>query len=73
MFYLDKNAKLQKVIVNNWYNGLWPHWGRYGSWTMFNVDPMDQRVVVDHTPMYMGNGMDYRWHIKFSMLSKSAW
>ena len=66
MFILDANAKLQKIVVAGWKNGLWPHYGRYGSWCFFNVDPLTQEVKVSREAMYTGYGKDYRWHIKWS-------
>jgi hypothetical protein len=65
MFHLDANGSLLKVKVNNWRDGLGAHWGRFGSWVMFNVDPMDNRVAVESEEMYQGDGSDYRWHIRW--------
>lgn len=63
--YLDSSGKTRKVVVDGWNDGM-EHWGRYGAWTFFTIDPLDVSVVVSDESLYAGDGMDKHWHIRWS-------
>ena len=63
--YLDKSGKSRQVITTDWNHGM-NHYGRYGAWTYFTLDPMTMEVKVTDETRYAGDGMDYHWHIKWS-------
>ena len=56
--YLDSSGRTRGLKVDGWYSAdkVWGHWGRYGAWTMFNLNPMDLSVVVTDESMDAGDG-----------------
>jgi len=65
--YLDQSGKTRAVKQTSWENGIRKgHWGRYGAWTMFNLNHMDLSVVVTDAAHYAGDGYFYGWHIRWS-------
>jgi len=67
MFWLDRSGKTRKTEVTGWKSGLRQgHWGKYGNWVMFNLNPLTQEVVVSDEAVYMGDGEYWTWHIRWS-------
>ena len=65
--YLDYSGKAVKMKVDGWKPWHQAHWGRYGSWTYVNVDPMTIQTVIEVLqPVYQGDTMFYTWHIRYS-------
>ena len=65
--YLDSSGRTRKVVVDGWFSGIEKgHWGRYGAWTMFNINPLDVVVHVTDESLYAGDGYWYGWHIRWS-------
>ena len=65
MIFLDANGKTKKLNVANWTDGL-EHHGRFNYWCQFNLNPMDDSVVISASALYMGAGADKLWHIHWS-------
>jgi hypothetical protein len=62
--YLDHSGKTRQLNINGWFDAYKRNrWGRYGAWTMFNLNPYDLSVVVSDTTIYAGDGQYYAWHI----------
>lgn len=64
--YLDSSGKTRQLNVE-WFNAYQKNrWGRYGAWTMFNVNSYDLTTVVSDDTLYAGDGDYYQWHILWS-------
>jgi hypothetical protein len=65
--YLDSSGRTRKVVVDGWFDGHQRgHWGRYGAWTMFNLNPLDLVEHVTDESLYAGDGYHFSWHIRWS-------
>ena len=65
MIFLDYSGHSKKLQVQpgKWTHGM-EHWGRYGSWSMFVLDPMTITKVAEVVDLYAGSGRYYWWEIR---------
>jgi|WetSurSiteA1Bulk_404760.scaffolds.fasta_scaffold545442_1 hypothetical protein len=64
--YLDSSARTRQIKVTGWSENWHYHYGRFGAWTMFQLNPLDDSVVVTDEKLYAGDGSDFHWMLKFS-------
>ena len=64
--YLDSSGRTRQLNVD-WFNAYEKNrFGRYGAWTLFNVNPYDLTTTVSDATAYAGDGSYYSWHILWS-------
>jgi hypothetical protein len=62
--YLDSSGRTRQLNVDGWHDGYHKNrFGRYGAWTMFNLNPYDLSVVVSDDKLYAGDSQYFSWHI----------
>jgi hypothetical protein len=62
--YLDSSGRTRQLNVDGWHDGYHKNrFGRYGAWTMFNLNPYDLSVVVTDDKLYAGDSQYFSWHI----------
>lgn len=67
MFYMDRSGKTRKVVVNDWKNRMWDgSRGRYGWWCQLNLEPIFYTEKITDAPVYVGDGQNWTWHIRWS-------
>ena len=65
--YLDSSGRTRQLNIDGWHDGYHKNrFGRYGAWTMFNLNPYDLSVVVSDDTLYAGDSQYYSWHILWS-------
>jgi hypothetical protein len=65
--YLDSSGKTRQYKVDGWYSGLEKgHWGRFGAWTMTNLDFSKMETIISDESLYFGDGYWFGWHIRYS-------
>lgn len=65
--YLGQSGETRYVRVSPWEHGIRKgHWGRYGAWVSFNLNPMDLSTIISDEKAYAGDGFDYHWRIRWS-------